>query len=128
MKTIEYHKTNYANENVDIEIADNPGSGGAHHRYIVSGFDTETNPSATMPYSSVEILFQNGPIAEVGVNGLTHEVLIAILINRLECFQAGPYACEENRLALDHLHSALEALHSRTIKRIIRGVEGTHTI
>ena len=38
-----------------------------------------------------EIRFQNGPIAEAGVNGLTHEALLAVLEDRLVGFQSGPY-------------------------------------
>lgn len=76
------------------------------------------------------ISFQNGPVKEDGngVNGITHEVLLAVLIDRLEGFQAGQYANPHNQLALDHLRGALEALHDRTRARIARGVEGTHKV
>lgn len=128
MREITTHMTNPANEQLRIVVMDVPGPGGANHLYTVTGFDTESNPSMlldTLPYQAMEILFQNGPIAEVGVNGVTHEALLAILIDRLEAFQAGPYACTENATALDFLRGALFALHSRTRKRQARGVEGT---
>lgn len=98
-----------ANHQLAVVVVDEPGAGGACHLYRVAGFDTSTNPSdpglqdpaCGVPAAHSTILFQNGPIKEVGVNGYTHEALLAILIDRMEHFQAGPYA-------------------------IARGVEGTH--
>lgn len=72
------------------------------------------------------ILFQNGPIAENGVNGVTQEVLLAIIIDRLESFQKGPFACRDNAVALTHLETAKLWLFKRTLDRMQRGVEGTH--
>jgi hypothetical protein len=72
------------------------------------------------------ISFQNGPIAEAGVNGLTQEALLAIVADRLRSFQAGPYACPENGDALAAVEEAMACLHSRTKARMARGVEGTH--
>jgi len=111
------HIVNPANDQIVIEVLDEPGHGGACHEYSVSF------PGAT---GNIDICFQNGPIAEAGVNGLTHEVLLAILEDRLKGFQAGPYACEENRLALEYIRAAQEQLQSRTKARMARGVEGTH--
>lgn len=127
MREITDHMTNPANEQLRIAAADAPGPGGANHLYFIEGFDTVTNPSVPREcaYQGMEILFQNGAIGEVGVNGVTHEALLAILIDRLEAFQKGPYACTENAIALDFLRGALFALHSRTRKRQARGVEGT---
>lgn len=132
MRTINTHKTNACNEAITITVTDEPGAGGANHLYLIEGFDTATNPSdpfverhgASAKYSTV--LFQNGPIPEVGTNGVTQEVLLAIVIDRLESFQAGPYACRENALALTKCQEALHWLHHRTLKRVARGVEGTH--
>ena len=73
-----------------------------------------------------EVLTELGPIKEAGVNGLTGEALLAILIDRLRSFQAGPYACQQNATALWHLREALDMLQVRTRARIARGVEGTH--
>jgi hypothetical protein len=132
MREITSHRVNPANDKLTIRVADEPGSGGACHHYVISGFDTATNPSD--PFTSAygrpaihsTVLFQNGPIAEVGVNGVTHEALLAILIDRLTGFQAGPFACEENAAALANLDRAADALHCRTRARMARGVEGTH--
>ncbi|ASD52095.1 hypothetical protein KNT64_gp143 [Pseudomonas phage PspYZU05] len=70
-----------------------------------------------------EVYFQNGPIPVNGVNGVTIESLLAISKDRLEELN-GKFSCEENEIALDAISAALAALHSRTAKRIARGVEG----
>lgn len=72
----------------------------------------------------VTIPFQHGPIKEHGINGISAEVLISILIYRLTIFQQSSFACDENALALEYLKAALEALNSRTRNRIARNVEG----
>ena len=134
MRTITEHQVNPANDVIEIVVNDAPGAGGANHRYEVTGFDTANNPSVENPegykhsYSRLVLLFQNGPIAEAGVNGITQEVLIAICIDRLRSFQAGPYACRENALALTKLEEAQHWLLHRTRARMNRGVEGTHEV
>lgn len=128
------HKTNPANELLSISVLDEPGAGGANHLYRIEGMDTTTNTSC--PFGKLygtgadhsHVLFQNGPIPEVGVNGVTQEALLAIVIDRLRAFQAGPYACRENALALTKIEEALHWLHHRTRARMDRGVEGTHEI
>lgn len=119
---VERHKVNACNEVLDILVLDEPGSGGAHHSYLIS-WPGQFNP---WKCEGVHILFQNGPIKENGVNGLTQEALLAVVAHRLECFQAGPYACESNASALVHVLRALEILKDRTRERQARGVEGTH--
>lgn len=132
MRELEGHRVNPANDKLVVTVCDEPGAGGACHHYRIEGFDSGSNPSD--PFAELygnaaqhsTILFQNGPIAEVGVNGVTHEALLAILIDRLAAFQAGPYVCEENRQALVMLKQALWWLKERTQARMARGVEGTH--
>lgn len=132
MRELTDHKINPANDTLRIEVTDEPGAGGANHRYEITGFDTSRNPSSTdrggyvSSFSRHVILFQNGPINEVGVNGVTQEALLAIVADRLRSFQAGPYACRENALALTKIEEAQHWLLSRTRGRMSRGVEGTH--
>lgn len=131
MRTLTSHRVNPANDKLVIEVLDAPGSGGAHHFYSITGFDTAKNPAnAPDGYASsfgrLPIIFQNGPIGEVGVNGVTHEALLAILIDRMQSFQAGPFSCRENALALTKLEEAQQWLQARTRGRMARGVEGTH--
>jgi hypothetical protein len=130
MREITDHRVNPANDKLTIEVLDEPGAGGACHYYDICGFSTETNPSceSPVPYQRLPVIFQNGPIGEAGVNGVTHEALLAIVIDRLRSFQAGPYACRENALALTKLEEAQHWLHSRTRARMARGVEGTHKL
>lgn len=117
MRELISHKVNPANDVLKVEALDGPGHGGASHEYAITQPDGQRT----------KIMFQNGPINEVGVNGLTHETLLAILIDRMEGFQSGPYANDFNAAALDHLRSAAGCLHDRTRERISRGVEGTHS-
>lgn len=134
MRLLHDHKVNPANDTLDIAAEDAPGSGGANHRYSITGFDTEHNPSNAdadgyvASFSRQVILFQNGPIAEVGVNGVTHEALLAIVADRLRSFQKGPFSCKANACALTHIEEAMHWLQQRTIERMRRGVEGTHTV
>ena len=124
------HTGNQANDQLSIEVQDEPGIGGACHRYFIGGFFSATNPSDphSAPSTMLEILFQNGPIGEVGVNGVTNEALLAVIEDRLVHFQDGPFACEENADALHNVRLALAALHRRTKQRIDRGVEGTRQL
>jgi len=68
--------------------------------------------------------FQLGPVKENGVNGITNEALLAILIHRTE-FLNSRFHCEENDEAIRHMKQALVNLEVRTARRIVRGVEGT---
>lgn len=70
--------------------------------------------------------FQEGSIPEVGLNGLTNEALLAVVIDRLRDAQAGPFPCRQNALALTKAEEALMWLHNRTTERIARDVEGKH--
>lgn len=74
------------------------------------------------------IKFQKGPIKEAGINGVANEDLILMVITRLQQFQASPYQCRENALALTKLEEAVMWLRKRTMDREARGVEGTHTV
>lgn len=134
MREIHDHKVNPANDRLEIRVVDEPGAGGANHLYMIEGFDTANNPSDPFVQRHGQaakhstILFQNGPINEAGVNGITHEALIAILCDRLRAFQRGPYACRENALALTKLEEAQHWMQHRTKARMSRGVEGTHQV
>lgn len=54
--------------------------------------------------------------------------MLAIVADRLRSFQNGPYACRENAIALTKVEEAQQWLRSRTLARMRRGVEGTHTV
>jgi hypothetical protein len=131
MPLIHDHEINPANASIKVE-ADQPSQGNASHVYRVFAQDGTC-------LGNLE--FQNGPInAQVddsgvgvgwrvnGVNGLTHEVLLAVILDRLRGFQSGQYACRENALAITKIEEALQWMHWRTRGRQVRGVEGTHDV
>lgn len=119
------HRVNGLNDGLLILVEDAPGVGGGHHRYGMIWDQTEKDSCIVNAIQSIEIKFQDGPIAEVGINGVSNEALLAIVEDRLKCFQAGPYSCRENALALTHLQEAMHWLQHRTRERMQRGVEGT---
>lgn len=73
------------------------------------------------------IAFQNGPVPIHGVNGVTNESLLAILIHRTKILN-DMFPCEENRIAIEHMKKALESFESRTKNRIQRNVEGKNLL
>lgn len=116
MRTLTDHVANPANEAIQIHVTDEPGQGGANHEYdILVGKQL-----------GFTMHFQNGPIKEAGVNGITQEALLAIVIDRLRGFQSGDFKCRENAIALTHCEDALMWLQKRTRDRLARGVEGTN--
>ncbi len=108
-----------------VFVLDEPdeNAGGMCHQYEVV---INPSPDIGLPRESVFVQFQHGPIKEVGRNGLTNEALLAIVIDRLECAQDGPFACGENETALAHVNAALLQLQSRTKRRIAARAEGTN--
>lgn len=122
MRKITDHIINPVNDQLVIDVVDEPGAGGANHDYIIRV------PLKSGVTRNDAILFQNGPIAEVGVNGVTQEALLAIVIDRLRSFQRGPFSCRENALALTKCEEALHWLQQRTLERMRRGVEGQNKV
>lgn len=123
MRKLTDHKVNDLNDDLHISVLDEPGQGGACHVYSIAyGFNPSTDEGGSQGKCRIE--FQNGPIKEAGVNGITQESLLAIIIDRLRSFQAGPFACRENANALTKCEEALMWLQKRTQDRLRRGVEG----
>ena len=120
MREITDHKVNDANDLLKITAIDEPGVGGANHVYHI-----EPPPNPQNEVLTTTLLFQNGAIADSGVNGITQEALLAIVADRLRSFQAGPFANPFNAGALSHVEAALTELKNRTKERMARGVEGT---
>lgn len=75
-----------------------------------------------------KINFQEGAIGVAGVNGVMGEDLIAMVIRRLQEFQATPFNCRENAMAITKLEESLMWLRKRTMDREARNVEGTHIV
>ncbi len=106
-----------------VTAVDEPGQGNANHEYQITESKDDMCSGERLLGT---VTFQNGPIKEVGVNGVMNEDLIAIVIDRMRGFQSGDYACRDNALALTKLEEALMWLRNRTNEREARGVEGTH--
>lgn len=74
---------------------------------------------------TIAIKFQDGPVAEVGVNGCVVEDVIAVLLDQLEDLNS-KLPCPENARATQALLVAVEWLARRTTLRQAQGVEGTN--
>jgi len=105
----------------DVTANDEKGAGNANHFYCIS---TAKEPTAILG----QVQFQSGAILEQGVNGVTNEDLLAVVIHRLQGFQSGNFKCRENAIALTKIEEALMWLESRTQKREARGVEGKEIV
>ena len=112
--------------NTIVFCLDEPGAGGACHKYAIESVQKQPDNTPIARLGFVE--FQNGPILEAGINGVQNEDLLAIVIDRLEGFQSGQYACRDNAIALTKCQEALLWLQKRTRDRQARGVEGTNTV
>jgi hypothetical protein len=110
---------------IAITADDRDPVGNMSHRYNVAVVDPQPGGSSDLDLGQT-LRFQHGPISEAGINGLTNETLLAILIDRLEGAQAGPFACVYNADALAACRTASERLADRTRDRMGRGVEGVY--
>jgi len=117
-------------ERIEIE-ADERGPGGASHLFRVyvdiSGtqhaYDSGCTGQARMRVA--EIQYQKGPRAEeTSTPGVLDSVLLAIVADRMESFQAGPFAHPCNAAALAHVRQAMRELKMRADERAARGVLG----
>jgi hypothetical protein len=113
MREVTDHWLDDRSDNVEVR-AEDLGPGGADHKYTLKAGDTEQ-----------VLLFQRGPVREAGLNGVTEEALIAVLIDRFTSFRDGPFSHPAHSAILEHLEGALEEMHGRTRERESRGVKGT---
>lgn len=120
MREVQIGTQNYTK----IVASDEKGAGGANHQYYVYTEIPNETPQGFCTMHWADISFQNGAIKENGVNGCHNEDLIAIVIDRLQEFQRGDFACRENAIALTKLEESMMWLNKRTNDRIKRGVEG----
>lgn len=124
MRTIDDHHDGHGlNESILIE-ADELGPGGASHRYnlVIAGLGVPGSPKTVGT-----IQFQEGPRNEDGSTpGVTEAAIVAVLIDRLRGFQAGPYACRENAIQLTKLEEVLHWTKARADARAKRGVLGQY--
>ena len=119
MRQIKTHQINLCNKHIGVETWSEPGPGGAPVKYRLS-----INANQFQSEQAI-IKFQNGPVVvETDVNGITDEALLALIVDRIQCFQKGPFACRENEQALLKLEEGLHWLTARVLERQSRSVEG----
>ena len=75
----------------------------------------------------IKVVFQRGLPREVGLNGCRIEDVIDVALGKLNQFQNGPLACEENAEAVRYLKLAKQSLLQRTQRRQEQGVLNTMT-
>jgi len=107
---------------VTVGVYDEPDQSGACHEYGIIVHDD----GGVVEDAGVSIHFQKGPLNQVGVNGITNEALLAVMLDRMRGFQNGPFKNRENAIVVTKLEEAMMWLHKRTRDRQARGVEGTH--
>lgn len=105
---------------MSVYANDEPGPGGANHLYAIS----TSNPDVP----TTHLRFQKGAVNEVGVNGVSDEALLSILIDRLRGFQNGPFKSREGALILTKLEEAQHWQRARYEERVERGVEGYNKV
>lgn len=95
-----------------------PNAGNASHDYGIQFGG---------PKDVLRVKFQHGPRGvETSTAGVFDDDLLAIVQDRLEGFQSGPFACSENEAALESVKKARDALGHRVAKRIAQGVLGAN--
>lgn len=98
--------------------ARDPAAGNASHVYGIQYGG---------PKDVLRIAFQHGPRGlPASTPGIFDDDLLAILEDRLDGFQSGPFACEENAAALAAVRTARTALGLRVARRIAQGVLGAN--
>lgn len=122
MTTINTHHDGFGlNERLRI-TADEADKSGASHLYTVDYMNEDG--SVSIP-NVASVQFQKGPRFEDGsVPGITEAVNYAILVDRLEGFQRGPFACDANAKQVELLKEALSLTKNRASERAERGVLG----
>lgn len=114
--SITTHQSNGLNKTIEV-IPSNLNEAGVPRTYTVKY--ENAGQIVELP-----ITFHEGdPLA--GANGLTQEVLAAILEHRLTAWQNTQFASREAQIAIGKLQECRLWLGERTRLRVERGVEGT---
>lgn len=93
----------------------NPATGATHRYALVA--PTEGAADAVDGTQVVAWLpFQDGNPADVGRNGFFNEEALLAVQQRLQGFQKGPFACQENEEAIERIQQALDALGARELR------------
>lgn len=116
------HHTNDCNAGIEVRAgARDSNRGNGVFEYDITYPDCDGDP-----HERLRLHFHSGPMLGRHTNGITNEVLLAVLIDRLRAFQDGQFRTREGALALTKAEECLHWLAQRTRLRDERGVEGTH--
>ena len=121
-RTVDTHHDGLGLNDLITVYADDidPNAGGASHFYraVMTAPDGEEVEVA-------RIQFQHGArLVDGSTAGITEAVLYAIILDRLACFQKGPFACRENDIQATKTEEALMWTERRARLRHRRGVLG----
>lgn len=118
-KAVECFRVFGKTDRLYVKTLDEPDNlnGGVNHHFAICEY------GSSEPIQIIKM--QHGAIKENGINGIQNVDLLSIVIDNLQHFQNGKFACRENAIALTHLETALLWLNKRTADRKARGVEGT---
>jgi hypothetical protein len=125
-----HHDGHGLNDRIEIYADDRDNNGASHAYRIViditgSRLAIESGCTGKTDEPVARIQFQHGPRElDESTPGCTEAALYAVLIDRLESFQEGPFACHENAQQLEHLYAALALTKARADERASRGVLG----
>ncbi len=124
-----HHDGHGLNDQTVIEADDrDPKAGNASHSYLIRREDIEDANPGPSPLNGnlcAVIHFQHGARdVEGSTPGILDGALLAVLIDRYEGFQAGPFACSENDKVLDMLHRTLGYMKARADARAAQKVLG----
>lgn len=110
MREVKHHHTPFHSRGNAVKVVAGPGGEGSvpAEYHVIAG-----------PDYSLGVDFMT-----INNQGVTNEALLAVVQDRLECFQEGQYPCAENEGALRHVRLALAELHHRTGRRVNQGIEG----
>lgn len=125
MREINAHRfAGPASKYLHVEAMDEPNETGASHVYEITGFG-EIRAAGFLP-GVCRLIFQKGSLQDMSTNnGITEATLLAVVLDRLKGFQAGPAPCRENAIIITKLEEALHWIEHRVRDRSIRGVQGT---
>jgi hypothetical protein len=123
MRVIQTHQGNPANDSIRIEVDEQVSAEGRPIKYHIFVKD---QAGQWMPYTKLVFAYsippdKNNPNSETRSIGVTHEVLLAILIDRLECYQGDKFAWHEHGEALDKARESLMWLNFGIKQRTDRG-------
>lgn len=124
-KVLTDHKISVLNrDHIEVYATDEADVDGAHHAYVIEVDKTPTEADVIKQTSILPLNFQKGGLKEAGINGISDQALLAVVLDRLRGFQSGPYSCRDNAIAITKLEECLMWMAKRYVERAARGVEG----